>query len=78
MSHTALNISCLWLFIITPVGLHGHDVLYLTHLLPLLELREHYNRVTFPLPHHSPEILHCVKQRALCGNEVVFLPVALG
>lgn len=47
------------------------------YLLPLLELSEHDYGVTFPLPHHSPKILHCVLQRALCGNVVVLVSVAL-
>lgn len=47
------------------------------HLLPLLELSEHDNGVTFPLPHHPPKVLHSVRQRALCGNEVVLLSVSL-
>lgn len=47
------------------------------HLLPLLELGEHNDRVTFPFPHHSPEILHRVHQRALGGDEVILLSVAL-
>ncbi len=50
---------------------------FAAYLLPLLELSEHDNRVTFPLPHHPPEILHCVWKRALRGNEVVLLSVAL-
>lgn len=48
------------------------------HLLPLLELCEHDNGVTLPLPRHPPEVLHRVRKRALRGNEVVLLSIALG
>lgn len=54
---------------------HGGGVA--THLLPLLELREHDDGMTLPLPHHPPEVLHRVRQRALRGDVVVLLPVAL-
>lgn len=47
------------------------------HLLPLLELGEHDDGVTFPFPHHPPEVLHRVWERALSGDEVVLLSVAL-
>lgn len=47
------------------------------YLLPLLQLGQHDDGVTLPLPHHPPEVLHRVLQRALRGNEVVLLPVAL-
>ena len=47
------------------------------YLLPLLELSEHYNGVTFPFPHHPPEVLYGVWKRTLGGNKVVLLSVAL-
>lgn len=53
-------------------------VCIVAHLLPLLELSEHYNRVTFPFPNHPPEILHRVRQGPLCGDVIVFLSVSLG
>lgn len=59
----------------TPLNLHRGNIT--THLLPLLELCEHDNGVTLPLPHHPPEVLHRVLQRALRGDVVVLLPVAL-
>lgn len=47
------------------------------YLLPLLELGEHDNGVTLPFPHHPPEVHHRVWERALSGDEVVLLSVAL-
>lgn len=68
-----------------PLTRQSTDVLFvkmsvciIAHLLPLLEFSEHYNRMTFPFPNHPPEIHHCVRQRTLCGNVVVFLSVSLG
>lgn len=47
------------------------------YLLPLFELGEHNDWMTPPLPHHPPEVLHCVRQRALGCDKIVLLPVAL-
>lgn len=47
------------------------------HLLSLLNLRQHYDRVALALPHHPPEVLDRVRQRPLRGYEVILVPVAL-
>lgn len=47
------------------------------YLLPLFEFGEHNDWMTPPLPHHPPEVLHCVRQGALGCDKIVLLPVAL-
>ena len=47
------------------------------HHVLLLQLTQHDNTAAAMLPHHSPEVIHCVLQGTLCGYVGVPLLVAL-
>lgn len=47
------------------------------YLISLLQFCQHHDRVAFPFPNHPPEIIHRVRQRTLCGDVIVLLPVTL-
>ena len=47
------------------------------HHILLLQLTQHDNTAAAMLPHHSPEVIHCVLQGTLCGYVGIPLLVAL-
>ena len=44
---------------------------------PLLKVGQHDDCGGILLPYHAPEVHHAVRDRALCGNEGVWLLVSL-
>ena len=47
------------------------------HHILLLQLTQHDSTAAAMLPHHSPEVIHCVLQGTLCGYVGIPLLVAL-
>ena len=57
--------------------MHFYFLVVVLHLIILPEITEHYDGPTLHLPHHPPQVIHCVLQRALCHHECLGLSVSL-